>query len=72
MRQSHNQVLSKLSLALGFVVGMEIALGFIMSYAEVPRFAQSLHLLFATVLFCVAGRIYLVTRKSTTSISAIE
>ena len=72
MRQLQNLMFRKLSLAVGSVVGMEIALGFIMSYAEVPRFAQSLHLLFATVLFCVAGRIYLVARKSTTSIEAIE
>jgi cytochrome c oxidase assembly protein subunit 15 len=45
--------------AVGVVLLAEIGLGIVMTYAEVPRFAQSLHLLFSTILFCLAARIYL-------------
>lgn len=50
------------AILLAFVLLAEIGLGLIMTYGEVPRFAQSLHLLFSTMLFCMGGRIYLGTR----------
>lgn len=52
---------------VAFIVLAEIGLGLIMSYGEMPRFAQSLHLLFSTILFCLAGRIYLGARAGTIS-----
>ena len=52
---------------IGYLMLAEIGLGLVMNYAEVPRFAQSLHLLFSTLLFCMAGRIYLSSSVRATS-----
>jgi cytochrome c oxidase assembly protein subunit 15 len=58
---------NKTASAIGYVLLAEVALGLLMAYGEVPRFAQSLHLLFSTILFCLAARIFLGTRAGVTS-----
>lgn len=54
--------------AVGYLLFAEIGLGLIMTFGEVPRFAQSLHLLFSTIMFCLAARIFLGTKPRITSI----
>ncbi len=58
---------SKTATAIVYVLLAEVGLGLLMAYGEVPRFAQSLHLLFSTILFCLAARISLGTRAGVTS-----
>ena len=58
---------NKVANAIGYVLLAEIGLGLIMTYGEVPRFAQSLHLLFSAILFCLATRMFLGTRAGSIS-----
>jgi cytochrome c oxidase assembly protein subunit 15 len=64
VKQASKSFIRKFVNAIGLVVSAEVMFGFVMAYFEVPRVAQSLHLLFATILFCLASRVYLSTRSS--------
>lgn len=65
--------LRRLSMGLGTLIVGEIALGVIMMYFAIPKFAQPLHLLFAMGIFSLQWMIYLhlwnVNKKATISIA---